>query len=334
MEKLIELVNQKLDEFMPINYPHKIFKAMKYTVTLPGKRLRPVMCLESCRMFGGNLEDALPTACAIEMLHAQTLIHDDLPCMDNDNYRRGQLTNHMVFGEANAVLAGDALLTFAPQTILKNSKNLGAEKLLKIMEEYFQYAGAYGVIAGQVVDIESELAYGSQEGINSGKWKVESGKLNNFQLSTFNFQPDKDLSPYRPIALSSFNENLDEYSQTLDYIHTHKTADLFKLALRTGAIIAGASEEQLEEITEFGQTMGVAFQIADDILDVTSTFEEMGKTLGKDEQEGKLTYVSLYGLDKAKEDLNKMIDKCFEILNKNNLKSEIFEKILNKIRIS
>ena len=122
---------------MPINYPHKIFKAMKYTVTLPGKRLRPIMCLESCKIFGGNIEDAIPTACAIEMLHAQTLIHDDLPCMDDDNYRRGQLTNHMVFGEANAVLAGDALLTFAPQIILKNSKNLGAEKLIKIMEEYF-----------------------------------------------------------------------------------------------------------------------------------------------------------------------------------------------------
>ena len=341
MEKLIELVNQKLDEFMPINYPHKIFKAMKYTVTLPGKRLRPVMCLESCRMFGGNLEDALPTACAIEMLHAQTLIHDDLPCMDNDNYRRGQLTNHMVFGEANAVLAGDALLTFAPQTILKNSKNLGAEKLLKIMEEYFQYAGAFGVIAGQVVDIESErlIAVDLKSGeldIAAKQLGSQAAKLDNNDISEIQekSQTDKDISPYRPIALSSFNENLDEYSQMLNYIHTHKTADLFKLALRSGAIIAGASEEQLEEITEFGQTMGVAFQIADDILDVTSTFEEMGKTLGKDEQEGKLTYVSLYGLDKAKEDLNKMIDKCFEILDKNSLKSEIFEKILNKIRIS
>ena len=145
-------------------------------------------------------------------------------------------------------------------------------------------------------------------------------------------QIDNSLSSYPPTLLPS--ENKDFYAQTLDYIHTHKTADLFKLALRSGAIIAGASEEQLEEITEFGQTMGVAFQIADDILDVTSTFEEMGKTLGKDEQEGKLTYVSLYGLDKAKEDLNKMIDKCFEILDKNNLKSEIFEKILNKMRIS
>ena len=293
MNEYIDLVNKKIDEFMPICYPQKIFKSMKYTVTLPGKRLRPVMCLETCRMFGGNLEDAIPTACAIEMLHSQTLIHDDLPCMDNDMYRRGQLTNHMVFGEANAVLAGDALLTFAPQIILKNSKNLGAKKLIKIMEEYFQAGGAYGVIAGQVVDIESE-------------------KL----MQAFEYGKDDEQLP-----------------EILDYIHTHKTADLFKLALRTGAIIADATDKQIEDITEFGQVLGVAFQIADDILDETSTFEEMGKTMGKDKEEGKLTYTSLYGLEKAKKDLNDLIDQCYEILNRNNLKSEIFEQILEKIRI-
>ncbi len=294
MNEYIELVNKKIDEYMPVCYPQKIFKSMKYTVTLPGKRLRPVMCLEACRMFGGNYEDAIPTACAIEMLHAQTLIHDDLPCMDNDMYRRGQLTNHMVFGEAHAVLAGDALLTFAPQTILKYSKNLDTEKLIKIMKEYFQAAGAYGVIAGQVVDIESEKF--SQAG-----------------------------------SFDTYDEQLPEI---LEYIHTHKTADLFKLALRTGAIIADATDEQLEQITKFGQKLGVAFQIADDILDETSTFAEMGKTIGKDKEEGKLTYTSLYGLEKSKEDLNKLLDECFEILSINNLKSEVFEQILNKIRIN
>lgn len=287
MNDYIKLVDEKLDEFMPIQYPDDIFKAMKYTVTLQGKRLRPVMCLETCRMFGGNFEDAIPTACAIEMLHAQTLIHDDLPCMDNDNYRRGKLTNHKVFGEANAVLAGDALLTFAPQLIVKNSKKLGAEKLINILEEYFHAAGAFGVIAGQVIDIESERA---------------TSKI-----------PDPE--------------------KTLEYIHTHKTADLFKLALRSGAIIADATEKELEEITEFGQCMGVAFQIADDILDETSTFEEMGKTMGKDKDAGKLTYTSLYGLEKSKKDLNEKLDKCLDILHKNNLKSEVFEQILEKIRI-
>ena len=298
MNDYIDLVNTTIDELMPVHYPHKIFKSMKYTVTLPGKRLRPVMCLETCRMFGGNYEDALPTACAIEMLHAQTLIHDDLPCMDNDNYRRGRLTNHIVFGEAHAVLAGDALLTFAPQIILKHSKNLGSEKLLKIMEEYFQAAGAYGVIAGQVVDIESETLI---------KAMLISGEI------------DKD------------DEQLPEI---LKYIHSHKTADLFKLALRTGAIIADANEQQLKEITEFGQYLGTAFQIADDILDETSTFEEMGKTHEKDKETEKLTYTSLYGKKKKKKDLNKLIDKCFDILNKNNLKSEVFEQILDKIRIN
>ncbi len=287
MNDYIKLVDEKLDEFMPIQYPDDIFKAMKYTVTLQGKRLRPVMCLETCRMFGGNFEDAIPTACAIEMLHAQTLIHDDLPCMDNDDYRRGKLTNHKVFGEANAVLAGDALLTFAPQLIVKNSKKLGAEKLINILEEYFHAAGAFGVIAGQVIDIESERA---------------TSKI-----------PDPE--------------------KTLEYIHTHKTADLFKLALRSGAIIADATEKELEEITEFGQCMGVAFQIADDILDETSTFEEMGKTMGKDKDAGKLTYTSLYGLEKSKKDLNEKLDKCLDILHKNNLKSEVFEQILGKIRI-
>ena len=284
MNNYIEAVNKKLEEFIPVLYPEDIFKAMKYTVTLPGKRLRPVMCLETCRMFGGNIEDAIPTACAIEMLHAQTLIHDDLPCMDNDDFRRGKPTNHKVFGEANAVLAGDALLTFAPQIIIKNSKNLGPDKLIRVMEEYFHAAGAFGVIAGQVVDIESEKNY---------------------------------------------PENAQE---TLEYIHTHKTADLFKLALRTGAIIADASEKEIEEITEFGQNMGVAFQIADDILDETSTFEEMGKTLGKDKEAGKLTYTNLYGIEKSREDLNNLIERCFEILKKNNLKSEVFEEILNKIK--
>ena len=130
-----------------------------------------------------------------------------------------------------------------------------------------------------------------------------------------------------------YGKDDEQLPEILDYIHTHKTADLFKLALRTGAIIANATEKQIEDITEFGQVLGVAFQIADDILDETSTFEEMGKTMGKDKEEGKLTYTSLYGLEKAKKDLNELIDKCYDILNRNNLKSEVFEQILEKIRI-
>ena len=289
MNDYIELINDKLDEFISIEYPENIFKSMKYTVMLPGKRLRPVMCLETCRMFGGDIEDAIPTACAIEMLHAQTLIHDDLPCMDNDDYRRGKPSNHKVFGEAIAVLAGDALLTYAPQTITKFSENLSPSTIIRILNEYFNFAGARGVIAGQVVDIESENAF------------VSDG------------------------------DTVEKYSKTLEYLHIHKTSDLFQLAVRTGAIIAGAEDEQLSVITEFAKKFGLAFQIADDILDEISTFEQMGKTLGKDKEEGKLTYVSLYGLDEAKCKLSCLMMECRDIMKKQNLKSDIFDGIIDNI---
>lgn len=281
----IDLVNDKLDEFIPIEYPEDIFKSMKYTVTLPGKRLRPVLCLETCRMLGGDIEKAIPTACAIEMLHAQTLIHDDLPCMDNDDYRRGKLTNHKVFGEAIAVLAGDALLTYAPQIITKYSKDLTPSTLIRVLNEYFQYAGARGVIAGQVVDIESE----------------------NIEL------PD------------------EKKAEILHYLHIHKTSDLFQLAIRTGAIIANADDEKIQAVTEFAKTFGLAFQIADDILDEISTFEQMGKTLGKDKEEGKLTYVSLYGIDESKCKLACLFEKCHDIMNKQDINSEIIKDMIKKI---
>lgn len=287
MNKYIELVDKKLDEYMPIEYPENIFKSMKYTVTLPGKRLRPVMCLETCRIMGGDIKSALPTACAIEMLHAQSLIHDDLPCMDNDDFRRGKPSNHKVFGEAVAVLAGDALLSFAPQLIIEKSTDLSAETVLKVVHEFVVRAGAYKLIAGQVVDIESE------------------GKTDNL--------PEEDKK------------------STLEFIHTHKTADLFKLALKTGAIIAGANEVQLKEMEEFGQKFGLAFQIYDDILDETSTFEELGKTIGKDKEAGKLTYVTLYGLEAAKEKVRELVREGHNIIDKYD--SEIFSNMLNKLVI-
>lgn len=286
MNDYIELINEKLDEFIEIEYPENLFKSMKYTVMLPGKRLRPVMCLEACRMFGGDIEDAIPTACAIEILHSQTLIYDDLPCMDNDDYRRGKPSNHKVFGEAVAVLAGDALLTFAPQIITKHSQNLSSSTIIRILNEYFNYGGARGVIAGQIVDLESE------------------GK---------NF------------------ENKEEKEQILEYLHSHKTSDLFQLATRTGAIIGGADDEQLENITAFAKKFGLAFQITDDILDEVSTFEKMGKTLGKDKAEGKLTYVTLYGLDGAKCKLSCLTQECCDIMNKLNIKSEIYKEIINSL---
>ncbi len=281
MEKLIEKINTALDKYMKIEYPEDIFKSMKYTTTLPGKRLRPVMCLEACRIFGGNMEDAMPTACAIEMLHAQSLIHDDLPCMDNDDFRRGKLSNHKVFGEAIATLAGDALLSYGPQVIIENSKNIPAERVLKVLNEYMKAAGVYGIIAGQVADIENEKA------------KVKDAK-------------------------------------TLEYIHTHKTADLFRLALKAGAIIAGADEKALDEMNDFANKFGLAFQIYDDILDEISTFEELGKTVGKDKASDKLTYVSLYGLEEAEKKLNSLFVEVYDIIDKYN--SEVFRNIVDNMK--
>ncbi len=282
MQNLINLIDKKLDEYMPIIYPEEIFKAMKYTVMLPGKRLRPVMCLETTRMLGGDMEKAFPAACAIEMLHAQSLIHDDLPCMDNDDFRRGKPSNHKVFGEANAVLAGDALLTFAPQLIIEKSK-LSAEITLKLVHEFTKWGGAYALIAGQVVDIESE----------GGKY-IKSPEA------------------------------------TLNFIHMNKTAALFRLAMRTGAIIANVSSEEFDVIDDFAQKFGLAFQIYDDIMDEISTFEELGKTVGKDKNSEKLTYVSLYGLDSAKNKFNSLINDCYGIIARYD--SLIIESILNKLK--
>lgn len=283
MKELIKLIDENLEKFLEVKYPEDIFNSMRYSVLAEGKRLRPVMCLETCRIFGGKIEDAIPTACAIEMLHAQSLIHDDLPCMDNDDYRRGKLTNHKVYGEATAVLAGDALLSFAPQLIIQKSKNLSDNAKLRVLEEYCIAAGAYGLIAGQVVDIESE---------------------------------GKGISP-----------------ETLEFIHTHKTADLFKLALKAGAIIAGASDEKIKAMEDFGQKLGFAFQICDDILDETSTFEELGKTLGKDKEAGKPTYTAIFGLEKARHEVSCLLDDACGIIAKYGIKSDIFDEIIDGIKL-
>ena len=283
MKELINLIDKKLDEYLEIVYPEEIFKAMKYTLMLPGKRLRPVMCIETARLLGCNIEKVLPSACALEMLHVQSLIHDDLPCMDNDDFRRGKPSNHKVFGEANAVLAGDALLTFAPQLIIEKSTGLTKDQILRIIYEYTKFAGAYGLIAGQVVDIESE-----------------GGKLT------------------RPA------------DATLHFIHLNKTAVLFRLAVRIGAIAANADNKTFNEFDDFATKFGLAFQIYDDIMDEISTFEELGKSIGKDEKSGKLTFVSVYGLEEAKNKFKEFIEECYDIIEKYN--SNIFKEILDKLK--
>lgn len=286
MENLINIINEKLDKYLEIVYPDEIFKAMKYTLMLPGKRLRPIMCIETARILGCDINKVLPSACAIEMLHVQSLIHDDLPCMDNDDYRRGKLSNHKVFGEANAVLAGDALLTLAPQIIIEKSKDLSTTQIVKIIHEYTKFAGAYGLIAGQVVDIESE-----------------GGKL------------------------------IRSPEETLDFIHLNKTAVLFRLAVRIGAIIANADENIINLFDNFAKKFGLAFQIYDDIMDEISSFEELGKSIGKDKASGKLTYVSLYGIEQAKNKFYNLIDDCYDIIRQYDSKIliSILEKLKNRI---
>lgn len=277
-----KIIEQKLDEYLPVKYPEEIWESMRYSVLAGGKRLRPVLCLETCKVLSGDYTQAIPTACAIEMLHSQSLIHDDLPCMDNDDYRRGKPTNHKVFGESTAVLAGDALLSFAPQIIIqKTPKTVSEQSILRVLEEFLVSAGAEKLIAGQVVDIASE------------------GK-----------QIDK---------------------QTLNFIHDNKTAALFKLSLRTGAILGGADENTLKALTDYAEKLGLAFQIMDDILDVTSTLEELGKTPGKDEKEGKVTYISFYGLEESKKQLSSLCSEACDILEKNNIDSDILKEIAKNI---
>jgi len=272
------------------NPEYKLFKdvieSMKYTTCLGGKRLRAIFCLEACRIFSGSYEVAIPTACAIEMLHAQSLIHDDLPCMDNDDLRRGKPSNHKVYGEAVATLAGDALISFGPQIIIeKTPKTISPDKIVKLLYEYSHAAGAFGIVGGQTADIEAE---NRQEAIGL---------------------------------------------EHLNFIHKYKTGALFKFSLVSGAILGGADEKQIETIKKFGEKFGLAFQIKDDILDVTSTTEIMGKTTGKDENANKSTYVTIFGLKKAEEKLKEVILDCYDILEKNNIKTPVLEKIADSLEI-
>ena len=278
-----KIIEQKLDEFMPVQYPEKIWHSMRYSVLAGGKRLRPAMVLESCRICGGDFEDAIACACALEMLHVQSLIHDDLPCMDNDDLRRGKPTNHKAFEEATAVLAGDALLFFAPEVILKYTpSSVSALDKIEILSKFFDYGGAKRLIAGQIVDIDSE------------------------------------------------NKKIDE--KTLDFIHKNKTSALFELSVFCGGKIAKASDTQMEALDSFAKNFGLAFQIYDDIIDIVLTTEELGKTAGKDEKEGKQTYPNMYGLETSYQKLFELIKNAEEILIKNKLESILFKGILEGIK--
>ncbi|HEV8675569.1 MAG TPA: farnesyl diphosphate synthase [Methylomirabilota bacterium] len=246
-------VDEALERHLPpvTAYPPAIHAAMRYSVLAGGKRLRPLLVIAGAEAAGGRMADVLPTACAFELIHTYSLIHDDLPAMDDDDYRRGRLTSHKVFGEAMAILAGDALLTHAFGLVAANF-GLGkapAEVFPRVVAEISEAAGTAGMIGGQVVDVQSEGERVSAE--------------------------------------------------TLEYIHTRKTGALIRAALRTGALLAGAADPVLEALTRYGERLGLAFQIVDDVLDVEGSLETLGKTPGSDRRKQKITYPDYHGLDTA-----------------------------------
>lgn len=244
-------VEAALDASLVITQPPTLYESMRYSLLAGGKRLRPILCLATCEMLGGALATALPTACALEMIHTMSLIHDDLPAMDNDDYRRGKLTNHKVYGDDIAILAGDALLTYAFEFIATQTSAVPPDRVLAVIAHLARAAGAWGLVGGQVVDLESE------------------GK------------PDVDL-------------------ETLEFIHTRKTGALLEACVVCGALLAGATAAEQERLSRFAWNIGLAFQIIDDILDITATPEELGKTAGKDVAAQKATYPSLLGLEESR----------------------------------
>jgi geranylgeranyl diphosphate synthase type II len=280
------LVDQALERHLPgeTDLPFSVHRAMRYSVFAGGKRIRPVLMLAACEAVGGTPDLALPAACAMEMIHTYSLIHDDLPAMDDDDFRRGRPTNHKVFGEAIAILAGDALLTEA--FILMSSPDytakVGPVRLLPVIHEIGLCAGSRGMVGGQVVDMESE------------------GKK------------DIDLA-------------------TVQYIHTHKTGALMKASVKAGAILGGAEGDALTAMIRYGEAIGLAFQIADDILDIEGTTEQIGKDAGSDQARGKATYPAVMGLADSKRRARELVDMALESLSPFGEKAEPLREIARYI---
>ena len=257
------LVDAALEQFLPSEDtpPPSVHRAMRYSVLAGGKRLRPILVIAGAEVVGGSPSTVMPTACALEMIHTYSLIHDDLPAMDDDDYRRGRLTNHKMFGDALAILAGDALLTYAFQLVAQNAALPGvdAKVVCEVVAEIAEAAGTLGMVGGQVVDIESE---------------------------------GKTIT-----------------AEALEYIHIHKTAALLRASLSVGARLGGAAAAALAAVADAGQSLGLAFQIVDDILDVEGSLETLGKTAGSDERKQKVTYPTLHGIEASRREARRLIER-------------------------
>jgi len=280
----IEHIEAVIAKYLPKEdgYAAKVMEAMNYSVLAGGKRLRPMLMEETYRMFGGNEEVIEPFMAAQEMIHTYSLVHDDLPCMDNDEYRRGRKTTHTVYGEGMAVLAGDALLNYAFETACKAfGKTSDIDKVAKAVTILAGKAGIFGMIGGQTADIMAE-----------------------------------DAEP------ETITEDL------LMYIHANKTAALIQSSMMIGAVLAGADTKQINDIEKIGYNIGIAFQIQDDILDVTGTFEQLGKPIGSDAENNKVTCVTLMGLEKAKEEVCRLSNEAVVLLNDMAYEHEFLEKLI------
>ena len=287
-KKYILEIDRNLDLLLETTeqLPELIHEAMRYSVFAGGKRLRPILSLANGEVFGASSEEVVNTACALELIHTYSLVHDDHPDLDNDDLRRGLPTNHIVFGNAMAILAGDALLTHGFQIIAQELiKEEDQEKLRRRIQanlEIAQAVGSRGMIGGQVVDIISE-------------------------------------------------GNSTKDPEILKYIHTHKTGDLIKASVRSGALIGGAKKDELVNITVYAEKIGIAFQITDDILDITGDQNLLGKNIGSDEKNGKLTYPNIYGLEKSKEMAEIAINDALTSLSKIDRKSDYLKNLAEYI---
>ena len=285
MKQKVNEIEAILDEYLPAaeGYQKQIMEAMAYSVTAGGKRLRPMLMQETFRLFGGEGKVVEPFMAALEMIHTYSLVHDDLPAMDNDEYRRGRKTTHVVYGEAMGILAGDALLNYAFETAVKAfdiapEKSLQIGKAFKILAEK---AGIYGMIGGQVVDV------------------------------------------------ASCGKGLDE--AMLNFIYELKTGALIESAMMIGAVLAGATQEQVRTVEKIASDVGIAFQIQDDILDVTSTQEELGKLIHSDGKDEKSTYVTRKGLDEAAKDVERISEEAVELLQSLNLENPYLTWLIQEL---